>query len=369
MKIDRVKLRHIRMEMVHPFETSFAREVDREAMIVSAHAEGLTGWGETAASSAPLFSYETVATCWHVLHDFLAPAIVGQAVPDAGDFARRTAFVRGHPMAKAALEAALWDLWAQQAGKSLTGLLGGVRDRIDVGVSIGIQPTVDDLLLRIQSFLDDGYRRVKIKIKPGWDVDVVRTVRAHFPDIRLQVDANSAYTLEDAPIFRAMDAFDLLLIEQPLAYDDFVDHAALQQQVRTPICLDETIANVADARAALALGSCRIVNIKPGRVGGLRATQQIHDLCQDEGVPVWCGGMLETGIGRAANVAVAALPNFTLPGDLSASARYYHEDLVDPPFVLNDDGTMSVPQGPGLGVAIRRDLLEAVTLRNMVVSG
>jgi O-succinylbenzoate synthase len=367
MRIERVELRHIRMEMVHPFETSFARETDREALIVTAYADGLTGWGESAASAAPLFSYETVETCWHVLHDFLAPAIIGQEVPDAEEFARRTSFVRGHPMAKAALEAALWDVWAQAAGQPLAEMLGGVRDQIDVGVSIGIQQTVDELLVRIHSFLEEGYRRIKIKIKPGWDLDIVRTVRAHFPDIRLQVDANSAYTLDDVPLFQALDSFDLLLIEQPLAYDDFVDHAALQRQVKTPICLDETIANVADARAALALGSCRVVNIKPGRVGGLRATRQIHDLCEQAGVPVWCGGMMETGIGRAANVAVGSLPNFTLPGDLSASARYYHEDLVDPPFMLNADGTMTVPQGPGLGVTVRRDRLDEVTLRKVLL--
>ncbi len=367
MKIDRVELRKIRMDLVHPFETSFAREVDREAMIVTVFAEGLTGHGETAAMAAPLFSYETVETCRHVLHDFLAPAIVGQRIPDAGSLARHTDFVRGHPMAKAGLEAALWDVWAQAAGRSLADMLGGVRERIDVGVSIGIQASVDDLLLRINMFLEEGYRRIKIKIKPGWDVDVVRTVRAHFPDIRLQVDANSAYSLDDIAIFQALDSFDLLLIEQPLAFDDFVDHAELQRHVQTPICLDETIAGLADARAALALESCRVINIKPGRVGGLRATRQIHDLCQTAGIPVWCGGMLETGIGRAANVAVASLPNFTLPGDLSASNRYYHEDLITPAFTLNDDGTVTVPTSPGLGVTVRQDLLDAVTTHKEII--
>ena len=363
MHIEEIEIRHLELPLVHPFETSFGREEVRQTIVVAVRSEGLTGWGEAATSAGPWYEYETVETCWHVLRDFLGPLLQGQEVTTPGDAARLMAPVRGHNLAKMGLEAAVWDLLGRAAGRSLANMLGGSRERVAVGVSIGVQDSVPALLDRIADFCAQGYRRIKIKIRPGWDVDVVRQVRERFPGVPLMADANSAYTLADAGHLGALDDFDLTMIEQPLAHDDLVDHAELQRRLRTPICLDESVPSLAAARAALALGSGRIVNIKPGRVGGLTVAQAIHDLCRARGVPVWCGGMLETGIGRAHNVALASLPGFVLPGDISASARYFHQDVVEPPFVLNDDGTMSVPTGPGIGVAVQLDRLYAATRR------
>lgn len=266
-------------------------------------------------------------------------------------------------MARAGLEAAFWDLLARQAGLPLARYLGGIRDRVPVGVSIGLQPTDELLLEKIRGYLEEGYQRIKVKIKPGRDVEMIAAIRRVFPEILLMADANSAYRLEDADRLAALDEFHLMMIEQPLHWDDLYEHSLLQARLRTPICLDESIHTARHARAALEMGACRIINIKPGRVGGLLEAKRIHDLCHARGIPVWCGGMLETGIGRAANVALASLPGFTLPGDLSASDRYYHEDLIDPPFVLNPDGTLSVPPGPGLGVHIDRRKVDRATLR------
>jgi O-succinylbenzoate synthase len=366
MKIEHIELHHIELPLVHPFETSFGREFTRSCILVSVLAEGLTGWGECTAEAGPWYSYETVETAWHVLSDFLIPAVLGQEIASPADVVARFQRVRGHSMARAGLENAVWDLLAQAQGASLADLLGGARDRVRVGVSVGIEPTLDELLDRVSQYVAEGYGRVKLKIKPGWDVDVVRAVRERWPDLPLQVDANSAYTLADVPIFRELDPFNLLLIEQPFHYDDIVDHAKLQAQLHTPICLDESIHSPEHARWALDIEACRVINVKLGRVGGLTAARQIHDLCADRGVPVWCGGMLETNVGRAANVAVAALPNFTLPGDISASARYYPEgkDIAVPNFVLNDDSTLSVPSGPGLGVQVVPERLNAARLRH-----
>ncbi len=363
MQIDEIELRHLELPLVHPFETSFGREDVRQTVIVAVRAEGLTGWGEAATSTGPWYEYETVETCWHVLQDFLAPLVKGRELRTPEDAARLMAPVRGHHLAKMGLEAAVWDLLAQAQDQSVAQMLGGSKARVAVGVSIGVQGSVPALLDRIAGFWAQGYRRIKIKIRPGWDVEVVRQVRGRFPDMPLMADANSAYTLADADRLAALDGFDLTMIEQPLAYDDLVDHAELQRRLRTPICLDESVPSLAAARAALALGSGQIVNIKPGRVGGLTVAQAIHDLCRAQGVPVWCGGMLETGIGRAHNVALASLPGFVLPGDISASARYFHSDIIEPPFVLNPDGTMSVPAGPGIGVAVQLDRLYAATRR------
>jgi len=357
----------VELPLVHPFETSFGREEVRQTIIVAVQAEGLTGWGEAATSAGPWYEYETVETCWHVLCAFLGPLVVGQEVAAPEDTANLMAPVRGHQIAKMGLEAAVWDLLGQMSGQSISQLLGGTRERVPVGVSIGVQDSVPALLDRIGHFWEQGYSRIKIKIRPGWDAVVVEQVRKRYPDVPLMADANSAYTLKDVAMLVNLDRFDLMMIEQPLAYDDLVDHAALQRRLRTPICLDESVPTLAAARAALALGSGRIVNIKPGRVGGLSVARSVHDLCRGQGVPVWCGGMLETGIGRAHNVALASLPGFTLPGDISASARYFHEDVVDPPFVLNADGTMTVPTGPGLGVEVRLDRLERSTKRQMIV--
>jgi O-succinylbenzoate synthase len=364
MKIERVELHHVDMPLVHPFETSFGREITRPCILVAVQSEGLTGWGECTAHSGPWYSSETIGTAWHVLCDFLIPELLGQEVESPADVVAHFQRVRGHPMARAGLENAVWDTLAQAQGVSLSEMLGGERDTVAVGVSVGIEPTLDELLERVAAHMAEGYARIKLKIKPVWDVEVVRAVRERWPDLRLQVDANSAYSLEDAPRLRELDQFDLLLIEQPLHHDDIVDHAQLQKQLRTPLCLDESIHSPEHARWALDIDACRIINIKVGRVGGLTAAKQIHDLCAARGVPVWCGGMLETNVGRAANVALATLPNFTLPGDISASARYYRQDIAEPNFVLNDDSTISVPTGPGLGVEVIPAQLDAVRLRH-----
>lgn len=362
MRIERIELRTIRMELVHPFETSFGTESARHAIIVRIDGEGLTGYGECVAGLGPWYSYETVGTSLHILREYLAPRLIGQDVRSPEEVGGRFSGIRGHSMAKAGLEFAVWDLLAQIAGQPLARFLGGQRDRVDSGVSIGIQPSLDALLERIDGFLAQGYRRVKLKIKPGWDVDVVPAVRERFPDVPLMVDANSAYSLEDLDVFQRLDNLGLLMIEQPLGYDDIYEHSKLQARLQTPLCLDESIHTARDARWALEIGSCGVINIKPGRVGGLTEARRIHDLCEDRGVPVWCGGMLETGIGRAHNVALATLPNFRLPGDLSASDRYYVRDVIDPPFALNPDGTLTVPSGPGIGVSVNHELLGRFTM-------
>jgi O-succinylbenzoate synthase len=365
MRVEAVELHHIEMELVHPFETSFGREFTRSCILVAVRAEGLLGWGECVADAGPWYASETVETAWHVLRDFLIPAVLGQEVPSPSDVVARFERVRGHEMARAGLENAFWDLLAQALGQPLAHMLGGARQRVDVGVSVGIEPTIELLLERVAAYLADGYRRVKLKIKPGWDVAVVRAVRERWPGLLLQVDANSAYTLDDAAVLQELDQFDLLLIEQPLHHDDIVDHARLQAQLKTPLCLDESIHSPEHARWALDIGACRVINIKVGRVGGLTAAKRIHDLCAARGVPVWCGGMLETNVGRAANVALAALPNFELPGDISASARYYREDIAKPDFVLNADSTLTVPAGVGLGVQVLPQRLDHYRVRHL----
>jgi O-succinylbenzoate synthase len=368
MKIERIELHHIALPLVHPFETSFGRESTRPCILVAVCGGGLTGWGECVAEAGPWYSSETIETAWHVLRDFLIPAVLGMAVESPSDVAARFERVRGHAMARAGLENAVWDLLAQARGASLAAMLSGERERVPVGVSVGIEPSLDLLLDQVAQYVDAGYRRIKLKIKPGWDLQVVRAVRERWPDLLLQVDANSAYTLADGPLFREMDRFGLLLIEQPLHHDDIVDHAKLQAQLRTPICLDESIRSPEHARWALEIAACRVINIKVGHVGGFTAAKAIHDLCAARGVPVWCGGMLETNVGRAGNVALAALPNFTLPGDISASARYYREDIAAPDFVLNADSTLTVPSGPGLGVRVIPDRLAAARLRLLALS-
>ncbi len=352
MKIERVELHQLALQYVHPFETSFGRERRRELILAAVSADGVTGWGECVAGAGPWYSYETVGTAVHVLQSFLIPALLGEQVESPVDVVARFGRVRGHAMARACLENAVWDLLARSRGESLATMLGGTRDRVPVGVSVGIEVTVDELLDRVALHVEEGYARVKLKIKPGWDIEVVRKVRESWPNLAMQVDANSAYQLTDAAIFRDLDEFDLLLIEQPLHHEDIVDHAKLQAQLRTPICLDESIHSPEHARWALDIGACKVINIKVGRVGGMTAARQIHDLCAQRGVPVWCGGMMETNVGRAVNVALATLPNFTLPGDISASARYYDEDIAAPEFVLNHDSTLDVPGGAGHGVTV-----------------
>jgi O-succinylbenzoate synthase len=354
MMIDRIHLHHLRMPLRSPFETSFGRVAERECILLAVYSEGLVGYGECVADRDPGYAYETAGTAWHILTAFLAPALLGQDVAGPADFQRRAGRVRGHPMAKAGLELALWDLQGQREGRSLRELLGGraAAERVDVGVSVGIQPSPEALVRTVESYLAQGYRRIKIKIKPGRDVADAQAVRGAFPSIRLQVDANSAYTLDSAPALQPLDDLGLLLIEQPLAEDDLWDHRLLQAQFRTPICLDESILSARHARQALEMAACRVINIKPGRVGGLGEAVAIHDLCRGRGVPVWCGGMLETGVGRAGNLALASLPGFTLPGDISATERYYAQDITAERFSLNADSTIDVPRAPGLGVTV-----------------
>jgi len=363
LRIERVQLRHIKLPLVHPFETSFGRETVRDIIIVKAWAEGLVGYGESASMAQPFYNYETTETCWHIQKDFLVPCLLGRDISDAAQLVRLFEPVRGHNIAKTGLEEAWWDLLAKAEGQSLSRLLGGVKERIESGVSIGIQDSVEHLLERIGVFLEQGYRRIKIKIRPGWDISVVERVRQVFPEVPLMLDANSAYTLADVDLFKALDSYDLMMIEQPLGHDDIFDHAKLQSQIETPICLDESITTPEHARWAIELGSCRIINIKPGRVGGLYQARRIHDICQRHDMPVWCGGLLESGIGRAHNVALCSLPNFRLPADLSASSRYYAQDIVLPPWEINADGTITVPTKPGTGVEVHEELLEKVTVK------
>jgi O-succinylbenzoate synthase len=363
MKIEHIELRHVKLELVSPFETSMGIETHEEHIIIRADSEGIIGWGESVAEGTPFYSYETVTTAWHILKDFLIPDILGKEIHSVEHAIQQSERVRGHRMAKAGLEAALWDLFAKANNVSLSSLLGGTRKQIDVGVSIGLQSSPAALVKKVEAHLNEGYKRIKIKIAPGRDIALVEAIRKEFPNILLQVDANSAYTLNDAEIFKAMDDQNLLLIEQPLGYDDIYEHSKLQKMLNTPICLDESIHSLADTKAAIELGSCRIINIKPGRVGGFTESKKIHDYCAEKNIPVWHGGMLESGIGRAGNVALASLSNFTLPGDISASSRYYKQDIVTPPFEVTSDGTMRVPTGKGIGVEVVMKELENVTVR------
>src|SRR5215208_3015774 len=367
MKIESITLHHISMPLVAPFETSFGRETDRQCVLITLQADGLTGYGECVATRDPGYNYETAGTAWHILKEFVAPLILGQDVLDAGDFQKRVEGIRGHHLAKAAVEMALWDLLGKRAGKSLKEMFGGTRDKVEVGVSIGIQESASALVRSVESYLQKGYRRVKIKIKPGREVDETSAVRRAYPDLRLQVDANSAYTLETAGALKPLDNLDLLLIEQPLFEDDIWDHRKLQAAFQTPICLDESILTPRHARYALEMEACQIINIKPARVAGLSQGMMIHDYCLVRNVPVWCGGMLETGVGRASNLALASLPGFVLPGDISASNRYYQRDITEERFTLNPDSTITVPAGPGLGVELNPAAVERYGVRSLAL--
>jgi O-succinylbenzoate synthase len=348
MKIERIDLLHVRLKLKEPFETSSSRKDHLDHIVVKLYADGLIGYGESACPTEPFYCYETTQTCLHIQKDFIVPRLLGQDVSSVEDLIGRYRIIKGNNFAKSGIETAWWDLLARSEGKPLYKFLGGVRTAIDSGVSLGIEKSIEDLLLKIERFLKEGYRRVKLKIKPGKDLAIVKAVRQHFGDIPLMLDANSAYTLQDVPLFKELDPYNLMMIEQPLAHDDIYDHHKLQQQIKTPICLDESIHSVEDVRKAAELGSCQIINIKPGRIGGLYEARKIHDFCQQQGIPVWCGGMHEYGIGRAHNIAISTLPNFTLPGDISASSKYYHEDIVMPPIELQD-GRISVIEAPGIG--------------------
>ena len=359
MRIERLELRVLRLPLVRFFETSFGRIHDRTFLLVELEEDGAVGFGECVADAAPFYSAETTTTAWHIITDFIAPRVLGRAFDHPEQLFDALRGIRGHNMAKAAVEMAAWELFARQQGVPLARVLGGSRSRIDSGVSIGIQDGIDALLERVRVELAAGYRRIKIKIKPGWDLEPAERIRAAFGAIPLMVDANAAYQLADAGHLQALDPFDLMMIEQPLDYDDIRDHAALQRQIRTPICLDESIHSVAAARQAIETGACRIINIKPGRLGGHGQAIRVHDLAARHGIPVWHGGMLESGIGRAHNIHLSALPNFTMPGDVAASRRYYVPDLVDPPIEVDPDGTIAVPDAPGLGIRVDRDRIAA----------
>jgi len=367
VRIDRLELRLLRLPLVHFFETSFGRISDKHFILIRADAAGLSAFGECVADQDPYYSAETNETAWHIITGFIAPRVVGVEFDHPRDVYPALDAIRGHNMAKAAVEMAAWDLFARQRGEPLARVLGGTRDRIASGVSIGIQDSLEDLAAQVERELAAGYRRIKIKIKPGWDLDPVAMIRDRFGSVPLMVDANAAYTLDDAAHLARLDPFDLMMIEQPLDDDDIRDHARLQKQIKTPICLDESIKSVRLAEDAIAAGACRIINIKPGRVGGLRESIRLHDLCAAHGIPVWHGGMLESGIGRAANIHLSTLSNFTLPGDVAASKRYFNPDLIDPPIEVAADGTIGVPTAPGLGVSIVESRVEAATLRRAVI--
>lgn len=361
LAIEQVEIRTVRLPLNEPFETSFGRIDSRLIFLVAVKGGGETGWGEVVAAEEPLYSYETVGTALHVIRDYLAPALLAEPVRDLSDLATRLAPFRGHNMAKAGLELAYMDLLARLQCQSLSQLIGATRDQIPVGVSLGIQPALDHLLERVDRYLGWGYQRIKLKIKPGWDIGIVREVRRRHPEILLSVDANAAYTLNDCQHLKELDEFGLLMIEQPLEYDDLMDHAQLQSKLATPICLDESITGIKRAQQALDLGSCRIINIKIGRVGGYSQALGIHNLCHAKGIPVWCGGMLESGIGRAHNIALASLPGFVLPGDISASSRYFARDLIVPEVTVSAAGTVTAPRGPGLGFDVDVDYIVART--------
>jgi O-succinylbenzoate synthase len=362
VKIERVELRLVPLRLRERFEISSGARQDRVILLLTLYGEGAVGWGECVAAEDPSYSYETTETAWHVLSDFLLPAVLGRDATDPADVLAPASWVRGHRMAKAAVEMAAWDLYARLLDVPLSVALGASPRAVPVGVSVGLQPSDDALLERVATYVEQGYRRIKIKIKPGRDVEMLGKVRARFPGVPLMADANAAYTLADADHLAALDPLDLMMIEQPLGFEDLREHARLQQRIATPVCLDESIESLEDARFALELGACRVVNIKPGRVGGLASARAIHDLCAERGVPVWCGGMLESGVGRAHNVSLATLPNFVLPGDISESRRYWERDIVTPEFVMRD-GTLSLPPGSGIAVEPDVERIEALALR------
>lgn len=367
MKVEAITLREIRMPLVHFFETSFGRTYDRNIVLVTVHCEGVNGWGECTAGEDPFYSEESFETAWYAMVKYLAPAVVGKTLAGGRDVAPLFARVRGHRMAKAAVEDALWDAEAQQRQTPLWKLLGGTRREIPCGVSIGIQDSLDQLMQKVETELASGYRRIKIKVKPGWDVEAFARIRARWPEIVLSCDANSAYTLEDLALLKQFDRFNLLMIEQPLWHDDFYFHAQLQKQLKTKLCLDEAIRTARDAQAALELGACGIVNIKVGRVGGFTEAIAVHDVCRERDVPVWCGGMLESGVGRVHNIALSTLSGFTLPGDVSASKRYWKEDVIEPEVEVSKDGFIAIKDAPGSGYRIREDLIEKLTVREETI--
>jgi O-succinylbenzoate synthase len=365
MKIERIELQQLHMPLRFRFETSFGSTKIKDFLLLSVHGEGAVGYSEIVAMPNPFYNEETTETVWYMLEQFLIPRLFAGPVETPEDVERLFAPIRRNNMAKSALEGAVWDLFCKQKGISLAKALGGNKSVIDVGISIGIEPTVEEVLEKVERFLGEGYKKIKVKIKPGFDVQVIRAIRERLGDqVPLMADANSAYTLDQLDVMKELDQYGLIMIEQPLAHDDIVDHAKLQAQLKTPICLDESIHSVEDARKAIELGSCGIINIKIGRVGGLTEAKRIHDLCQSHGIPVWCGGMLEAGVGRAHNIAITSLPNFTIPGDTAASSRYWEQDIVEPSVELVAPGQLAVPDGPGIGYALNPQAVGKYVIRS-----
>jgi O-succinylbenzoate synthase len=363
MFIRQIEMRELRMQLLHPFETSFGVTHERRIVLLTVTDGTYIGYGEVTAGEGPFYSHETTETAWHVLRDFILPNAIGKEIAVEEQFGSVVAGIRGHNMAKAGLETALWDLAAKGRKIPLWKLLGGTRQQIESGVSIGIQPSISKLLEKIDVAVGAGYRRIKIKIKRGWDVEVIREVREAFPTIPLMADANSAYTMADIDLFRKMDKYNLMMFEQPLHYEDMIDHAELQKHVQTPICLDESIHSAEDARKAIGIGACRIINIKLGRLGGHKEVRTVHDVCRENGIPVWCGGMLESGVGRAHNVALSSLENFSLPGDVAASDRYWYDDVILPEVKVSAKGDIAQRNEPGIGYEVKEDLVEKLTVR------
>ena len=368
MIISAIELREIRLPLIHFFETSFGRTTERRIVLVRVlDQDGAEGWGECTVGEGPFYSDEWTDTSWSTLKEFLAPMVVGQKIAGAFEIWGLMKRVRGHRMAKAAIETAGWDLEAKRAGVPLWKHLGGVQTEIPCGVSIGIQDSPESLIAKIDKEVSAGYQRIKIKIKPGWDLNIVEQVRQRFPNIRLMGDANSACTLNDLPLFNALDAFDLMMLEQPLAHDDIFDHAELQRQIRTPVCLDESVHSAEEARHAIKLGSCRIINVKLGRVGGHSEAKRVEQVCRENSIPVWCGGMLESGIGRAHNIAMSTLAGFALPGDVSASSRYWEEDIIEPAVTVSANGIIVAPEKSGLGYEVNLKRVERLTVRKEMI--
>jgi O-succinylbenzoate synthase len=366
--IQSIELREIHLPLIYFFETSFGRTTERRIVLARVRdTDGVEGWGECTAGEGPFYSDEWTDTAWLTLRDFLAPMVVGQQIDKAAQSFSLMKPVRGHRMAKATIENACWDLEAKRLGVPLWKHLGGTHSEVSCGVSIGIQDTPDVLLEKIRKEVDAGYQRIKIKIKPGWDLKIIERVRREFPDIRLMGDANSAYTLSDVPLFRELDRFKLMMLEQPLSHHDIFDHAKLQQEIETPVCLDESIHSAEDAIHAIQLGSCRIINVKLGRVGGHSEAKRIEQVARENNLPIWCGGMLESGIGRAHNIAMSTLSGFTLPGDVSASARYWSEDIIEPPVLVSSRGTIKPPDGPGIGFGLNLSRIDSVTVRKETI--
>jgi o-succinylbenzoate synthase len=363
MKIELIILRELKMRLKAPFETSFGITHNRRILLVEVVADGVSGWGEVTTGETPAYNPETTDTAWHVISDFIAPRVIGSSVGTASQVAALLAGIRGHEMAKAGVENALWDIEAQQKSIPLAKLIGGSWDEIRCGVSLGIRENPSSLIKKVAEEVGNGYQRIKLKIKPGKDLEYVAAVRREFPKTQLSVDANSAYSLEDTTHLQKLDQFHLLMMEQPLRWDDIYSHAKLQKQIQTALCLDECINSANDAQAAIEWGACKIINIKLGRVGGHSSARKVHDLCWQHGIPVWCGGMLEAGVGRAHNIAMSTLPHFTLPGDVSASQRYWDEDIIEPEVEVTQQGTIRVPTTPGLGYAVKRNLVDRWTVR------